>query len=333
MMINALNKNMIRLFLGLVTSAIYIAAFTPAFGKNCTISEKKVANDHLENISRNFLKQGAAERYHLPFGLHTNIPLPSTSNQRQIKKLQSQGQILYQNGYIMEYDVDVKISRWVSYQLTARDRLHAKNVKRRNCFRPDPRLKGKTGAVMADYSGSGYDRGHLANDADLKDDPIDQLNTYMLSNTAPQTCHLNRGIWLSLEKLTRRWAEIYDTIYITSGPIFDYDKDGYPDTLTNIPKLNNRVGIASHYFKTILRRHGNNWHSISFILPNDDTSSFGSGWDKTMIEAVKNSIISSATLKTMTGIKFHPQLDGAIDSIKGENWNFHKAGRNFLASC
>ena len=56
------------------------------------------------------------------------------------------------------------------------------------CFRQDPRLTSTETAILADYDEPIYDRGHLANDADLKDDLTEQINTYVLSNMSPQHC-------------------------------------------------------------------------------------------------------------------------------------------------
>ena len=46
-----------------------------------------------------------------------------------------------------------------------------------------------------------------------------------MSNMSPQHCRFNRGIWLSLEHLTRIWAnnDQYGAILVTSGAVFDRD--------------------------------------------------------------------------------------------------------------
>jgi len=45
------------------------------------------------------------------------------------------------------------------------------------------------------------------------------LNTYMMSNMAPQHCAFNRGTWLILEELVRHWAEEKKTIYVITGAV------------------------------------------------------------------------------------------------------------------
>ncbi len=56
-----------------------------------------------------------------------------------------------------------------------------------------------------DYTGTGYDRGHMAPNAALlaQYGQIAQLETYLMSNICPQTGSLNRGIWAKLETQAR----------------------------------------------------------------------------------------------------------------------------------
>ena len=117
--------------------------------------------------------------------------------------------VLVQGGYILRHDKDLRTGLWVSYKLTDKDIANAydadgKKKDRVNCFRPDPRMKESETAIKSDYDEPIFDQGHLANDADIKDDLTEQINTYILSNMSPQYCRFNRGIWLSLEETGAR---------------------------------------------------------------------------------------------------------------------------------
>ena len=70
-------------------------------------------------------------------------------------------QIIKHAGYTVSYNSDLLIPNWVAYSLTA-DKANG-TVKRSGDFIPDPLVKGAT-AVSSDYTGSGYDRGHMALD-------------------------------------------------------------------------------------------------------------------------------------------------------------------------
>lgn len=53
-------------------------------------------------------------------------------------------------------------------------------------FRPDSRLEPPFRSNLSDYSGSGYDRGHLAPAGDHKTTQANLTETFLLTNMAPQ---------------------------------------------------------------------------------------------------------------------------------------------------
>jgi DNA/RNA endonuclease G (NUC1) len=57
-----------------------------------------------------------------------------------------------------------------------------------------------------DYSNSGYDRGHMAPNADFNDTYENALLTFFIGNIWPQTPNVNRVEWLRTENETRRLA-------------------------------------------------------------------------------------------------------------------------------
>jgi DNA/RNA endonuclease G (NUC1) len=61
----------------------------------------------------------------------------------------------------------------------------------------------------SDYSYSGYDRGHMAPNADFNDTYENALFTFFIANIWPQTPYINRIIWLRTENETRRLASQY----------------------------------------------------------------------------------------------------------------------------
>ena len=46
-----------------------------------------------------------------------------------------------------------------------------------------------------------------------------------MSNMSPQYGRFNGGIWQRLENLGRSWAKEFETVYVTSGAIFDFDAE------------------------------------------------------------------------------------------------------------
>ena len=110
-----------------------------------------------------------------------------------------------------------------------------------NTFRPDDRLPHADRAELSDYKRSGYDRGHLAPDADSWSD-ASQSDTYVLSNMIPQAPRNNRGMHAHIEMEMRKFAKKVGELYIITGPIFDGQQ---------IKFLNNRVAIPTRIFKLV----------------------------------------------------------------------------------
>ena len=60
-----------------------------------------------------------------------------------------------------------------------------------------------------DFSHSGYDRGHMAPNADFNDTHENALMTFFIANVWPQTPEVNRRLWLRTENETRKLASEY----------------------------------------------------------------------------------------------------------------------------
>ena len=236
----------------------------------------------------------------------------------------------------MAHDLDLRTSIWVSYRLTRTDVEDAANKPRVNCFRKDPRLGRGQGASTTDYREPVYDQGHLANDADLKDDLVQQLNSYVMSNMSPQECRFNRGIWLSLEHLTRIWARAYGEIYVTSGAIFDRDGSLGRDADAEAMRMesNNgrmRVAVPSHFYKLILREEGGMYRAIGFLMKhNNDVN--GVSWDEVR-GVVQGAISSLGEIESYASLELHPGLQRNTVSEDPMAWDLTEGMANFEASC
>jgi DNA/RNA endonuclease G (NUC1) len=65
-----------------------------------------------------------------------------------------------------------------------------------------------------DYTNSGYDRGHMAPNADFNDTYENALATFFIANIWPQTPYVNRIEWLKTENETRRLASLYSSVKV-----------------------------------------------------------------------------------------------------------------------
>ena len=79
---------------------------------------------------------------------------------------------------------------------------------------PSPR------ATHADYTGSGFDRGHLCPAADRSADLKSVRSTFIMTNVCPQAPALNRGAWKRLEEACRAIARHGQALSIHVDAVF-----------------------------------------------------------------------------------------------------------------
>lgn len=124
------------------------------------------------------------------------------------------GVFLENETYVVDFSVEEQVAFWVHYQLTLDECLGT--VPRKDAFRGDPRLD--IGLDEKSYAASGYDRGHLKPAADSRTTAEDMRSSFLMTNMAPQTPNLNRGIWKQLEEAVRTWGLTYEDLHVTCGP-------------------------------------------------------------------------------------------------------------------
>ena len=123
--------------------------------------------------------------------------------------------------YSLSYNRDKGTPNWVSWHL---EPAWFGSLVRFDTFRPDPAVLPDWYRVQAtDYSGTGFDRGHMTPNADRDNEnriPINQ-ETYLMSNMVPQAPDNNQGPWADLENDLRSLLNVggAQEMYIVSGPL------------------------------------------------------------------------------------------------------------------
>lgn len=141
--------------------------------------------------------------------------------------------------YVLSYNRDRGIPNWVSWQVAASD---LGDAKRSNNFVPDTTLpRGWYRVTTDDYTGSGYDRGHMCPSADRSATPEDNQATFIMTNIVPQAPDNNRGTWENLESFSRSLVAKGHVLYIIAGG------DG---TLKTIAK--GKVAVPRYTWKIIV---------------------------------------------------------------------------------
>lgn len=147
--------------------------------------------------------------------------------------------------------------------MVAIERLDAQGLKsaaeqsRTDEFFADERLPGGMRAELSDYSGSGYDRGHMAAAAN-RASTASMVQSFALSNMVPQDPTNNRKVWADLEGDVRKFVRRADgAVYVFSGPLFE----GARRTIGA-----DRVWVPSHLFKLVYDEAGQ--RAWAYVLPN-----------------------------------------------------------------
>lgn len=94
-------------------------------------------------------------------------------------------QIIDKQVYTICYDYQAKGALYVAYTLDG-NKVNFVNIKKRPSFYTEKNLKKRYRSHTRDYTHSGYDRGHLANDASFDYDEKVVRKTYTMANIIPQ---------------------------------------------------------------------------------------------------------------------------------------------------
>ena len=130
--------------------------------------------------------------------------------------------LIVRGGYAISYNNSKGTANWAAWKITAEDL--GENLARPE-FRPDPDLPaGFRRIVSSDYSGSGYDRGHLVASADRFGDAALNEQTFYMTNIVPQAKDLNQFPWQKLESYTRTLVRKGYDVYAMAGGIGEKGK-------------------------------------------------------------------------------------------------------------
>lgn len=119
--------------------------------------------------------------------------------------------------FTISYNRDLGRPNWVSSHLSSE---WFGTLARIDTFRADPGVPADWYRVQSfDFSGSGFDRGHMVPNADRDKEtsvPINQA-TFLMSNMIAQAPDNNQGPWASFEGYLRDLAGTTNEIYIVTG--------------------------------------------------------------------------------------------------------------------
>src|SRR4051812_48276265 len=144
---------------------------------------------------------------------HTTLGIPSPASTGDANNFLS-----VKSGYVLSYNGSRKVPNWVSWELNT---SYLGSTDRQDDFRPDSTFPAsEPQAALADYSGSGYDRGHMCPSADRTLTVAANSQTFFLTNMVPQAANNNQGPWATMENDLRAIVRTGKELFIISGGTF-----------------------------------------------------------------------------------------------------------------
>ncbi len=188
--------------------------------------------------------------------------------------------------YYVDYSKKYKDPYCVSYILTKK-MVRINKIKRKGEeFTKEP-LLNEDYSLSTDYTGSGYDRGHMCPAGDMNFNKTAMNECFYMSNITPQKPGLNRLIWKDLEEKVRDWAIENDSLYIVVGAI-------YSSRPKRIGK--DKVAVPKELYKIVADISAKDgYKAIAFIMNNKDYSKNADFMDYA---------VSIDSLENLTGIDF-----------------------------
>lgn len=217
--------------------------------------------------------------------------------------------IFRNDDFMIGYSESKKNPLWVIYRIKKVPK-NAQRLKRPSSFSVDTRTF--TRVKHDDYTGSGYDRGHMAPNYAIaslygKDS---QLDTFLMSNITPQKPDLNRKLWQRLEEAEIKYfTKLDDEIWVITGAIFD-DK---------IEKLKSGVEIPDSFYKVYAMEKNGKFNILGFIMPQNVRGN----------ERLDEFVASIDEIEKLSGFDFFHKMKDNIENeleskIDMDSWNLKK---------
>jgi DNA/RNA endonuclease G (NUC1) len=202
--------------------------------------------------------------------------------------------------YALSYNNSTREPNWVSWNLTTAD--VGTSGRSANFFQDTSLPAGFYQVLTTDYSGSGYDRGHMCPSGDRTITEADNEATFFMTNMIPQSPDNNQGVWANFESECRSIAAAGNEVLIISGP------SGYAGA-----SIASGVAIAGYTWK------------IAVVVPVGSGTAVSRITSATRVIAIKipniagvrstpwqNYITTAGQIETDTGYTFFTELPASV---------------------
>lgn len=202
--------------------------------------------------------------------------------------------VLRNRGYVVGYCDALCTPLWAAYRMWDLDRL-PEPPPRPDHFTEDDRTVARV--RPEDYSGSGYDRGHLAPNYAIatRFGAEGQEETFRMSNIVPQKHALNAGLWKDLElKAATSYPARFHEIWVMAGPVFG----------AHTAHLKGGVPVPDSCWMVMLDESEGRVRTQAFLFPQDAPPAAALGDYLTSIDHIES----------LTGLDLFPELPDAAEA-------------------
>ncbi len=201
--------------------------------------------------------------------------------------------------YAVGYNCSLGRPNWVSWQLNS---SWLGSTPRQDDFRADTTLPTGCYQVQGtDFSGSGFDRGHMTPSGDRTSTAAVNSSTFLMSNMIAQAPDNNQGIWADLENYSRTLVSQGKELYIISG---GYGTGGTGSNGTFNTIADGKVTVPNRTWKIIV------------VL---DTPGSGASGVTTYTRAIAVNIPNAQGVRTADWRNYRVSID-SIESLTGFNF-------------
>ncbi|MBD5225294.1 MAG: DNA/RNA non-specific endonuclease [Bacteroidales bacterium] len=239
-------------------------------------------------------------------GGRTALP-PSTDLETVVTNANVPEYLIRYQGFTVSFNPDTHQPNWVAWELLGSETDGENAREQSGGFATDPNVPGC--ARSADYTRSGYDRGHMAPAGDMKWSESTMNQSFLMTNICPQAGELNRGAWKKLEEKCRQKAVADSAVIIVCGPVFAPGKT--PETIGDT-----KIKVPDSFFKVILSPYADPPTAIGFIMPNGNVPG-----------GMQTHAVSVDDVEALTGYDFFSALPDNIETELEASCDFNRWSR------
>lgn len=203
--------------------------------------------------------------------------------------------VLRNSGYVVGYCDGWRTPVWAAYRMWDLPSI-PEPPRRPEKFSEDLRTVARVRSE--DFSGSGYDRGHLAPNYAIatRFGPGGQEETFLMSNVIPQKHTLNAGLWKELEmRAATSYPARFGEVWVMAGPVFG----AHPE------RLRGGEPVPESCWMVLLDEHEGGVRAIAFLFPQDAPAD----------APLAHYLTSVDRIESLTGLDLFPELPDSAQAV------------------